>query len=281
MEVINCGRPAMYTTNYKQFMEEYVPFLKPDLVLVGVLQYEDLSQIYTNKFSKKEVFSSGELRKIYIGKFVKFISIYFRRSFGNIIPISETVDISAYWKRTNNTMINGFQHWQNIRFTTLNDTVQSLFKSGDIEPGLLDLYINFPDRLTIFNNPNHPATKYSIKVMTEDISEMRNVCYNNNSDLIFINIPMNYFTGHKVIRNPSDVLDSYFLNNNHIDSIYRSIAKENDISYMELTNHFINLENKSKYIFKYDGHPNENGYNEIAQYVGKQLIEMKQLNKNE
>ena len=39
------------TSTYKNFVRDYVPLLKPDLVLIGVLQYEDLSQIYTNKFS--------------------------------------------------------------------------------------------------------------------------------------------------------------------------------------------------------------------------------------
>lgn len=281
IEVINCGRPGMYTTNYKQFMEAYVPLLKPDLVLVGVLQYEDLSQIYTNKFSKREVFSSGELRKIYLGKFIKIFTIYLKRSIENIIPLSETIDISAYWKKTNNNMIDGFHHWQNIRFSTLNDTVQSLFKSGNLEPGLLDLYINFPDRLTIFNNPNHPATKYALEVMINDVAEMRDICYDNNSNLIFVNIPMNYFTGHKVVRNPSDVLNNYYYENNHIDSIYHSVANTNNIPYIEMTDHFINLKNKSNYIFNYDGHPNKNGYYEIGQYIGNQLIIMKQLNKND
>ena len=39
------------------------------------------------------------------------------------------------------------------------------------------------------------------------------------------------------------------------------------------------LQNKSDYLFKYDGHPNEKGYREMAEYIGKQLIEKKYLNK--
>jgi len=47
-----------------------------------------------------------------------------------------------------------------------------------------------------------------------------------------------------------------------------------------MTDHFIGLENKSEYYFRYDGHPNEKGYADIARYIGKQLIEKYYLNKN-
>ena len=50
IEVVNCGRPGQFTGTYRKYMEEIVPLLKPDLVLVGVLQLDDLAQIYTHNF---------------------------------------------------------------------------------------------------------------------------------------------------------------------------------------------------------------------------------------
>jgi lysophospholipase L1-like esterase len=168
---------------------------------------------------------------------------------------------------------------QKISFYTLDDSVQSLFKSGNLNPGLLNYYINFPDRSIIFNNPNHPATKFSIQEMNKDLKGMREICDKYNSNLIFINLPRSRFTGHTVIRTPSDVLNSYFETNNRVDSIYRSIADANKLPYIELTDHFIGLQNKSEYFFRYDGHPNKKGYEEIAKYLGKQLVEQDRLRK--
>ena len=116
--------------------------------------------------------------------------------------------------------------------------------------------------------------------MNKDFKMMRDICDKNTSKLIFINIPTNYFTGHKVIGTPNDVLNPYFEKNNNIDHIYSSIAKANNLPYIEMTNHFIGLENKSDYFFKYDGHPNEIGYAEMAKYIGKQLIAKDYLNEN-
>ena len=276
VEVINCGRPGQFTSTYKMYMEKVVPRLNPDLVLVGVLQLDDLAQLFTNTFvSNQSSTIKSILRKIKTGSL-----IYLKYSFKNIINSSKTREIKSDWKKTSASVISDFTRWQKLRFSTLNDSVQSLFKSGDLSPGLVDYYINYPDRVTIFNNPNHPATKLAVQEMNKDIIEMKDICSENNSKLIFINIPTNYFTGHEVIRTPSDVLNNYFVENNNIDSIYQSIANANNLPYIELTDHFIGLQNKSEYLFKYDGHPNENGYEEIGKYIGKQLIKKDYLTKD-
>lgn len=277
IEVINCGRPGLYTTKYKYYIEKYVPLLKPDLVLVGVLQIDDLAQLFPNKFTnKQELINAGNL-KTFARKIKPMIISYLKSSIVNILSHQRSLYVTSTWDDTNTSIIQNYNYWQNIRFYTLNDTVQSLFRSGNLNPGLLDYYINFPDRITIFNDQNHPATKFSAQEMINDFEYMKDICYSHNSNLIFINIPTNYFIGHEVIRTPSDILNSYYETHNNIDPIYRSVAKANDIPYIELTDHFIGLENKSNYLFKYDGHPNAKGYDEMAKYIGKQLIEEKHL----
>jgi lysophospholipase L1-like esterase len=273
VEVINCGRPGQFTGTYKKYMEKAVPLLKPDLVLVGVLQIDDLAQLFTYSFVARESSPFKTImRKIKTGS-LRFMQY----SFKNILGSSKTLDITSDWKKISTSMVSDFNRWQDIRFSALDDSVQSLFKSGNLAPSLLDYYINYPDRITIFNNQNHPATIYAAQEMTNDFKEMNIICDEQNSDLIFVNIPMNYFTGHEVIRTPSDVLNTYFKNNNNIDSIYQSVANANNLPYIELTDHFIGLQDKSDYLFKYDGHPNEKGYAEIGNYIGKQLIENKYI----
>lgn len=273
IEVINCGRPGQFTDTYRNYIEKIVPLLNPDLVLIGVLQLDDLAQLYTNHYRLNH---TGTIKK-YSTKIKSVLIRYFKHSFKNIISPPKIIDFASNWRKTSVAMINKFNYWQNIRFSTLNDTIQNLFKIGNLEPSFINYYINYPDRITIFNNQNHPATKFAINEMSNDFAVMKNICSKYNSELIFINIPTNYFTGHIVIRTPSDILNKYYESNNNIDPIYRSIAHKNNLPYIELTDHFIGLQNKSEYLFKYDGHPNENGYEEIANYIGKQLIENKYL----
>ena len=235
IEVINCGYPGQYTSTYKKNMEKIVPLLDPDLVLVGVLQLDDLAQIYENNFLIKQANTTKTFARN-----VKSITLkYMKYSFRNVLSSQKMVEIKSNWKRTSTSMMADFNHLQKIRFYTLNDSVKSLFKNGDLNPGLVNYYLNFTDKEIIFNNQNHPATKFSIQEMNKDIKEMRDICYKYNSKLIFINLPSNDFTGHIVIRTPSDSLNPYFEANNNIDPIYRSVANTNHLPYVELTEHFI------------------------------------------
>lgn len=268
VEVINCGQGGQFTSTYKEYIAKAVPLLKPDLVLVGVLQLDDLAQLFENKLTK----SKGNL-----GSSKYLLKSFLSASFGNYLTLlvkeDQVVDIKAEWERSNKGLIESFQGLRQLRFGTLSDTIQMLFKTGNLNPGLLNNYIDFPDRITIFNNPNHPVTQEAIRLMNLDFEKMKEVCDANRAGLLFINLPMNYFTGHIVERMPSDVLNEYFMENNHIDSIYSSIANRNQIPYFQLTQHFKDLAEKEKYFFKYDGHPNKVGYQEIAKETGRYLVE--------
>ena len=93
--------------------------------------------------------------------------------------------------------------------------------------------------------------------------------------MVFLNLPLNQFTGHIVERCPSDILNDYFKANNKIDSIYNKVAIDNDVPYHQLTEHFSELQDKQKYFYKFDGHPNEIGYAEMASEIGKYLLKNK------
>jgi lysophospholipase L1-like esterase len=275
VEVINCGQPGEYSRTYKKYVQKAVPLLKPDLILVGMLQLDDLAQLYAYKSERKQ--SRKE-------KLTTFFKSYLKSSFGNYLHFiskkSGVIPIKNDWEKQSNQIINGFNNFQKLRFTTLSDTVQTLFKTGNLNSFLLKLYIDYPDRVIIFNNPNHPATQFAIKEMQADISAMKTVCSANNAQMMFINLPTIDFTGHKADRTPSDILIPFYRSHNSIDSIYRSIAESNNIHYMELTKHFEELDNKEGYFFKYDGHPNKNGYAEIAQYIADDLINLNIIKKD-
>lgn len=287
IEVINCGRGGQYTTTYKKYMSKTVPLLKPDLVLVGVLQADDLAQLYINNPKIGFLASKSKIKivlKIVLKRTKSIIKKYLNASFINFLSVigeknSKTIDIKSSWKASSNDMINGFNEFQKVRFRAYDDSVQNLFKSGDLNPGLLSFYINSHDITSVFNDPNNLATKFSIKEMDKDVKDMKAICQKYNCNLIFVNLPTAEFTGHKVIRTPFlDNLNPYLQNNNKIDSIYNSIATSNGLPYIQLTEYFLSLENKSKYFFLYDGHPNEKGYLEIANYIGELLIEKKLIN---
>ncbi|HKP32378.1 MAG TPA: SGNH/GDSL hydrolase family protein [Chitinophagaceae bacterium] len=262
VEVINCGQAGIYSTIYAQYLKKLSSILKPDLVLIGMLQGDDLAQLYENDsiFNRTPAVNGG----------LKFTAkTFLKTSVANILTRRQPkqIEVKDNWKEAADKLLNGFSYLQKIRFHALPDSVQLLFKQGNLNPGLLDYYINFSDRMIIFNNPKHSATILASRKMDEDVRTMKQ----SFDNIVFVNLPLNFFTGHEVIRTAGDIMDPYFRDNNKIDSIYRAAAEKNSVPYIELTNHFLGL-NKTEYFYRFDGHPNAKGYKEIADYIGEQLV---------
>jgi len=221
IEVINCGQAGNYTTIYARQLKKLIPALQPDLVLVGVLQGDDLAQLYEtdSSFSPATKKKQNALHKV-----LADIRTHLKSSFGNISALfkpKKPIAVQYNWQQSATSVINGFTPQQKIRFNLLEDTVQKLFRTGNLNPSLMNFYLNFPDRMIVFNDPAHPATRLAISRMDKDLKDMKSTCLNQHIPLVFVNMPMSLFTGHQVIRTPTDILDPYFVSNNKIDSIYR------------------------------------------------------------
>ncbi|MGB0522865.1 MAG: SGNH/GDSL hydrolase family protein [Flammeovirgaceae bacterium] len=273
VEVINCGKGGQYTTKYLEYMNNAIPLLKPDLVLVGVLQLDDLAQLYEHSGSGKK---AKKAKNTSIKSQAKHIvKTYGKYSFGNLLKkkSNNTIDLKQNNINDVKNKIAKYDYLQKKQYDLLSDSVRHLFETGNLNPGLLNYYVSLTYRPTVFNNPDHPATKLAINSMDKDLKEMKALCTQHNANLVFVNMPTASFTGHATVRTPNDQFNDFMKEHNGIDSIYQNIALQNELTYFELTDYFIELVPKDKYFFKFDGHPNENGYAEIAKYIGNELVE--------
>jgi hypothetical protein len=277
VEVINCGQTGAYTTLYLQYLEKLLSTLKPDLILLGMTQGDDLSQLLENDSSYIPI---AKKNSNIFNKLKTAARMFLRSSIGNIVdrfrPNQQLV-VRENWLQSATSMIENFSVQDKIRFGFFEDTVQQLFRTGNLNPHLMYYYMNYPDGMCVINNPAHPATRRAIAQMDKDLREMKASCEKHNSSLIFVNLPSSKFTGHQTVTTPLDILNPYFVSNNKIDSIYHSLAAKNNISYIEMTSHFINLPDKTSYFFKFDLHPTALGYKEIACYIGEQLLNSQNL----
>jgi len=270
VEVINCGQPGICTATYKEHLRKAVPLLKPDIVLVGVLQLDDLAQLgeyYIGTDSMKPKTVKIPKYKTLFNTVLQFFNASFC-NYASFFKKGKVANQKDDWSSTAEEYIAGFSNIQRLRYLTLDDSLRYFFEHGNLNSGMLPYIVNLPDRNFIFNDPNSPVTRFAIPLMKKDFEEMKRVCDSNHGKLLFINLPCADFTGHKIVRfSSNDVIDAYLQQNNHIDSIYNSIAKEVNIDYFEMTKVFKALPDKSVYFYKYDGHPTKDGYTVIAENI--------------
>ncbi len=280
-EVINCGQGGQYPTGYREHMEKAIPVLKPDLVIAGILEAEDLAQLYEFNFVLKNKGGEGKGSSLSLfSRIRQSLKAFVKVSFHSFLTLRKrNTEVNTTWKQTARSTIDGFTDLQRIRYYTLDETERSLFESGDLNPGLLNWYINFPDRITVFNTPSNPAARFAIRELDKEISRMKAICKENKCTFVFANMPMNYFNGHQVTRTPADVVNPWLESNNKVDSVYASMAAKFGLPYIEFTGYFRSLEDKKGYYYQYDGHPNSKGYEAIAGYIGRQLMDQKLIQK--
>lgn len=96
IEIINCGRPGQYTTTHKKYLAELIPKLQPDLILLGVLQLDDLAQLYEHTYfsknnQKKTPEKSGSFESV-----KKLLSTFVFNSFSQYIRIFKPKNIKPH-----------------------------------------------------------------------------------------------------------------------------------------------------------------------------------------
>jgi hypothetical protein len=278
IEVVNCGQGGQYTTMYKRCLEKILPLLKPRIVVVGVLQADDLAQLYEKHYPLPYQKTSDKIP--YYQQLKVFISSAFQESYKNMILLGVRlnpqvpVDIHTIWCKQAREAMSDYSRLQAVRYETFDDTLKAMHERGDLNVSLMNYHMFFPERMLVFNDPRHKATQFALELMRRDIAEMKALCDRNQCTLVFANLPNNCFTGHRVVRNPitDSLFEDYLNTHNHIDLMYRDIAESSNMPYLEMTELFKNLQPRDNYFYLYDGHPTAAGYQVMGQTIGQYLI---------
>jgi lysophospholipase L1-like esterase len=273
VEVINCGQGGQYTETYKKYLRKAVPVLKPDLVLIGLLQLDDLAQLYENR---AKITECKNIQPAVSG--IRYVTLeFFKESFKNLLKWlnqrnNKPFEVNLNWKERANAMLSKFTPLQKISYSTYDDTLRRLFENGDLNPALMEYLVELPDRGTIFNDTASGVVKFAKKELQKDLMEMKLFCDSNKIPMHVLNMPTATFAGHKIIRKTGEKqMNEYLASHNEIDPLYRNVCGQLNIPYFEMTTQFADLKEKDKYFFLYDGHPNPKGYGEIAYLIADYL----------
>ena len=103
-----------------------VPVLKPDLVLIGVLELDDLAQLYENNYGIADHRYLGN-DHISVSEKIRYVlSVYINVSFHNILSVfskkGQTEEIQPEWKEQRITCLKNSAIWK--RFVSMRWMIQ-------------------------------------------------------------------------------------------------------------------------------------------------------------
>jgi len=266
VQIINAARSGLGPSQYLSTLEKTIELFNPDLVLVGLLQINDLTDVLLN--DNLDVVS-GYRTTVY-SEIVSLLKRFYPNTIELIKqwkPVHRSVDLRSNWKNTSLSIINSLDAVEKIRYGLLPIDVIKRFESGNLNPQLLRLYIFFPERPFIFNETSNHITKKLFQKQTEIITKMKTLSKQNASEFAVVHLPMNFYTGHEVIRNTFDQVLPFLVSKNNVDSILSMELANAQIKHVILTKVFSETTLSEPLFYPYDGHPTSAGQSLIASEV--------------
>jgi len=211
VEVVNCGKPGSYSTEYVKYIKKIIPMLKPDLVLVGMLEAEDLRRIILNNYNIDSIYpeiteklkldspDTTSLNDNSIKNKINWlIKEFLEESFANYLLFYrknthlKKDDFNNYVKGKADSIVNFYtnNHLQKLKYYGLSDTVRNQIEKGYISSISINRFMYYNEINYIVFDDDSEYNKFAKAKLSQNFEKMQEICKINNCDFILLNIPI-------------------------------------------------------------------------------------------
>lgn len=268
VEVLNLGKGGASPVDYAQIAEKTIPFLKPDLVVVCVLQANDLHQL----IHAYDSLPKPKIEEIKQNYFAEKTAAMLNRVFPNFIKrlSVQNINISQQWKQDASALLKSFHEEQKLRFDTLDEKIKTDFKSGLLNPWLIHQAVYYPDYFTQPLDTADLDVVIGISAMADCFTKIKKICSTNNSQLIVISIPnLPYSSKEEMVELKKygfSVPDS-ISGNQLADETIKMAAAESEIEFYSVSENFRKSKKETNLYYPFDGHFTKEGNRVFAASV--------------
>ena len=188
VEIANLGRGGTYPKLYAEVAERAIPMLKPDLVLVGILQGDDLAQ---GRADIPQL--PADVRA---GMMPRFVAQSVRSMFPNLMAMmrpavvgSGAVLQSGEWKKRVADRVANLDPARKAKWDSFDPVLRQMYLDGNLNPGLLEVAMGEPDHLAVTMELQTEIGKALVAEMGKQIARIRRVAEENGARVIVLSIP--------------------------------------------------------------------------------------------
>ncbi len=269
VETINMGKPGAGPPFYASLAERAIPILRPDLVIVALLQGNDLGASGPEGLEGVKTDILDKVRFLY-PNIVRSIRDHQRAKLSDLEVTQErppqitTAEDNRRW--TSNTardFLKKMSPEHRARFDAFEDKVKEAFLSGNLNPYMIDLAMQNTHFYTGATDLDSQWMKDCMVRMAEHLKRIKRVAETYGAQVIVVSVPDGPYVNNVALKNirrvgytvPDTLVDS--------DAADRGIAipcKEAGLRFYQVTEAFKERRDDPGLYFEFDGHLTEKGH---------------------
>jgi hypothetical protein len=189
-ELLNLGKGGTHPGDHVQLARKVLPLLKPDLVVVGVLQGNDLHQLMRiiayERGERTPLFPEAgrqELRPTAMERVA-------RRLFPNAMRrFAARADIRDRWLRESEMLRHAFSADEAMRYGQLPIGTRTAFEDGLLNPSLIFESLHFPDAYRASADTTSSLLRDATTRLRDYLLEMKVLCDAHSAELVTVSLP--------------------------------------------------------------------------------------------
>lgn len=288
VEILNLGKPGDSPHSYARTARRWIPQLKPDLVITGILQGDDIAQLKTSKINDIQQLSevsgnverssrqiaSGQrsLRSMALGPVKWIFQNFFRLR--AIRERTQIAAISSIWSQQFIGIRDKITQEQQPRYAALPPELIALYQKGEISPYLFQLSIIRPDYFSETWELGREVTEESVAKLAECIRLIEDISIHNGAATYFVSIPYGMYCTTNDWHNWHYLgfdLRPEMTSEDNADAVIHTAAELAGASFHSLTPEFRPIARDAELYYRYDGHFNPRGHREFARLLADKL----------
>jgi hypothetical protein len=270
VDVINAGKGGMGTGWYAEAAERIVPVLRPDLIIVAILQGDDLAQAIPLK-PDADVSRGGAGSRAPLWK--RVLKTTARGVCPNLLQRRESPPerpagtIRTTWQKDATDRIARMTAPEKGWLGSLDPTVAQMFREGNLNPGLVTLALAEPDHLRMTLHPDEEKTRARVDGMVAHLERIRAVAARSHAQVLVVPVPYGAFVNRRqwdAIRRVGFQVEDAFLTSTLPDDVVRAAADRAGVPSTSAMAVFREQAGERELYFHWDGHFNPAGHELFA-----------------
>jgi hypothetical protein len=224
VEILNLGKPGASPRDYADLAERAVPWLKPDLVVVAILQGDDLAQL------REPPARPSWWRALW----------------------PRAGSIGEEWRNTARELFAIWVPAERARFQKLPPRLRAAFHAGTLNPWVLHRAVTYPTYYTYGWDPAAPETKPLIARLAEQLTRIK-----GTAPTLVATIPVGGYTSRRqydLQRRLGLTLFPQMLTGEGPDEVIRRAARASGLEVITATDAFRRHGETPPLFYDYDGH---------------------------